>query len=94
MNGSGFNTLGGKSKFTVENINNHLIITNSSGKKFKVTDDLAEAVLSRYESSPITVRNKTSNYTDPGWRDCPNRIVSPYVARIFSEELFINKPLQ
>ncbi|MDB4442097.1 hypothetical protein N9219_01605 [bacterium] len=81
-----FDTLGGKSKFTLENRSNRLIIINSSGNEYEVSEELAKAVSDRYESSPINNKYKASNYVDPVWQNCPNRIVSPYVARILKEE--------
>ena len=81
-----FDTLGGRSKFTVENCNSRLIIINSSGNEYEVSEELANAVSNRYESSPINNKYKASNYVDPVWQNCPNRIVSPYVARILKEE--------
>ena len=94
-NKNDFDTLGGRSKFKAEiNNNNCLIITISSDKEFEVSDALAAAVLKRYESSSNGEKYMTSNYTDPAWQDCPNRIVSPYVARIFKEESLPNKQRQ
>ena len=81
-----FDTLGGRSEFTAEYRNNRLIIINSSGNEYEVSEELAKAVRNRYESSPVNNKYKASNYVDPVWQNCPNRIVSPYVARIFKEE--------
>jgi hypothetical protein len=54
--------------------------------KYEVSEELAMAVSNRYESSLINSKYKVSNYVDPIWQNCPNRVVSPYVARIMKEE--------
>ena len=81
-----FDTLGGRSKFKIEFDNNHIIIITSSGKQYKVNDELVSSVFYRFKTSSIAKRYTTSNYTDPLWPDCPNRVLSPYIARIFKED--------
>jgi len=85
--GRDFVTLGGRSHFRAENRGTRLIIINSSGNEYEVSAELAAAVLDRYETFPIEDRYRASNYVDPAWLNCPNRIVSPYVARIFQQDM-------
>ena len=81
-----FNTLGKRSTFTAENRNNRLIIVNSRGNEYKVSEALARAVLEQYEVLPLNDRDRASNYEIQVWRGCPNTVCAPYVAAIFREE--------
>lgn len=83
--GRTFIGLGGRATFTAENRNDHLYIINSRGNEYEVSEALAKTILERYEASSPSDRCKTSNYTDPTWKGCPNRVYSPYVAAIFRE---------
>ena len=44
--------------------------------------ELFKLILERYKSLKIEIRFKTGQYTDPKWKDCPNRVASVYVAAI------------
>jgi hypothetical protein len=80
-----YNTLGGRSQFTAETRNGRLYIITSSGKEHHVTESLAKAVANRYEKSLPHKKHLASNYVDPAWPNCPNRILSPYVARLIKD---------
>ena len=75
-------TLGKRSFFWVERNGNIFQIINSNNKTYPIDLELFELVLERYKSLKIEIRFKTSQYTDPKWRDCPNRVASVYVAAI------------
>jgi hypothetical protein len=80
-----FQTLGNRSSFQVTNLNGHITITNSRGNVFELDDTHVSSVSNRYLE--LFNRNRhliTSEYTDPNWEDVPNRIFSPYIAKIVS----------
>jgi 2-hydroxy-3-keto-5-methylthiopentenyl-1-phosphate phosphatase len=75
-------SLGKRSFFWAEKNGNVFQIINSKNKTYPVDLELFKLILERYKSLKIEIRFKTSQYTDPKWRDCPNRVASVYVAAI------------
>ena len=57
-------------------------IINSKNKPYPVDLELFKLILERYKSLKIEIRFKAGQYTDPKWKDCPNRVASVYVAAI------------
>lgn len=77
-----YNALGGRAQFTAETRNGRLYIITSSGKEYQVTESLVKAVANRYKESLPDKKHNASNYGYPAWPNCPNFILSPYVARL------------
>ena len=75
-------TLGGRSYFWVEKIGNKFQIINSSINIYLVDSSLFQLVFQRYKALKIDDRFKSSQYTDPKWVNCPNRVASVYIAAI------------
>ena len=75
-------TLGGESQFTVVNQGGTVVIINSSGKTHTLDDALVAAVFQRYNTLAADRQLMAGEYVDPNWQECPNRIFSPYVARV------------
>ena len=69
-------TLGKRSFFWVERNGNVFQIINSKNKTYPIDLELFKLILERYKYLKIEIRFKTSQYTDPKWRDCPNRVAS------------------
>ena len=80
-----FNTLKNRSRFRVNVIGDLLVITNSSGSQYKVTELLFNKVLQRFNTLNQNDRFTSSQYTDPTWVECPNRITSVYIAAIIKQ---------
>ncbi len=76
-------TLGVISKFKVTTTDDLICITNSSGRIYKVKIDVWDAVVGRVNELNQNERSITGNYTDPKWTNCPNRILCPYVAKLY-----------
>ena len=77
-------TLGGESVFSVVNHGGIIRIINSAGSHHKLDDLHVHEVYLRYQSLSATKRLMASEYVAPKWPARPNRIFSPYVARIIS----------
>jgi len=80
-----YSTLGGRSYFFVINKSNSLEITNSKNKIRLIQEDEFAIVFARYEElKKKNMQQKSSYYTDTHWKNngCPNRIFSPYLARL------------
>lgn len=78
-------TLGGKSFFHVKTKGENLEITNTKNRIRLVGYREFEVIFSRYKELQKTKKeNKVAFYTDTHWENhiCPNRIFSPYVAKI------------
>jgi hypothetical protein len=79
-------TLGGRSKLRIKKENNVIIITNSGNKSLDINEDQWKEVINRMISLPKEERNMTSRYAmgkkEYNWRECPNRIFSPYIPAI------------
>jgi hypothetical protein len=75
-------TLGGRSSFWVEKIGNKFQIINSSNNIYPVDSSLFQLVFQRYKALNIEDRFKASQYTDPNWVNCPNRVASVYIAAL------------
>ena len=75
-------TLGKKSFFWLDKKGSELQIINSSNNKYSIDLKLFQLVLQRYNSLNIEDRFKASQYTDPKWKNCPNRVASVYIAAI------------
>jgi hypothetical protein len=76
-------TMGGRSQFYVLNDGRALTIhLPKSGEDYEIKEDLVLAVAERYQSLPEKERAMTTQYGSPGWKNCPDMIVAPYVARI------------
>jgi len=75
-------TLRGRSFFTIKvggtQTNLQVIINNYQ----PVNSALVEKVYQRFFELEDTSRLMTGNYTDPKWQECPNRIISPYIAQL------------
>lgn len=80
------NTLANKSKIFIEVDNDLIMVKLSSGKKFKISESVWSSVLIRIQELPQAERLMSSRYVDGkfpfNWKDCPNRIVCPYVPAI------------
>jgi hypothetical protein len=79
-------TFGGKSSFLVVNRGEIVVITNSSGSQLRLDAAYVNLVYNRYISLTTRKRFMASEYVDPKWPipSNPNRIFSPYVARIIA----------
>ena len=75
-------TLGGESSFHVVNERGVVIIINSSGTQHKLNDAHVLSVYNRYTVLAAGRRLMASEYVDPNWPERPNRIFSPYLARV------------
>ena len=75
-------TLGGRSYFWVEKIENSLQIINSSNNIYPVDSPLFHLIFQRFKALNIEDRFKSSQYTDPNWANCPNRVASVYIAAL------------
>jgi hypothetical protein len=76
--------LGGKSSFEVINNGNKLTIRNSSGTTLLLNQKLLDAVWCRYQSLPKPKRYQAGQYVPSNWKECPNKIFSPLIARIIA----------
>lgn len=75
-------TIKGQSDFKVKTDGQNLLIITSGGKVFYANQAFFDKAYKRYYELDEIERRKTSSYTDPEWRSCPNRIFSPYIASI------------
>ena len=75
-------TLGGKSFFWVERIENKFKIINSSNNIYPVDSVLFHLVFQRYNTLEFIDRYKSSQYTHPKWIKCPNRVASGYLVAV------------
>lgn len=80
-------TMGGRSLFTARFIPgaNLLLIGRSSGKSSSVDEAVLQRIFDRYQAASEIDRHKTSFYTDPVWKDTPDRINAPYVAALIKK---------
>lgn len=85
-----FRTLGGRANFIAHNNNCKLYITNRNDIEYAVKTDIFRQVYDRFQASDEPNRYMTSQYTDPAWQDCPQRIICPYIAAIFREIEILN----
>jgi hypothetical protein len=79
-------TLGGKSSFLVVNKGGIVVITNSSGRQLILDAAHVNLVYGRFISLTGRRQLMAGEYVDPKWPipPNPNRIFSPYVARIIA----------
>lgn len=80
-----YSTLSGRSYFFVIAKGSSLEITNSNNRTRLIDEAEFDIVYSRYEElKKKKQQQKSSYYTDSHWKNsgCPNRIFSPYVARL------------
>ena len=84
-NGRTLDTLGGRKKFKAQCRGSRLIITPSSGKQCRVTEEVARRVEARFVFLLAEHKYEAGHYVRPRWQDCPNNILSPYIARILKE---------
>lgn len=76
-------TLQNRSSFFVERKGSIFQIVNSKNKIYPIDLELFNIILKRYNSlKNETKHNISSQYTDPTWENCPNRVSSVYVAAI------------
>jgi hypothetical protein len=80
-----YSTLSGRSYFYVITKGNSFEITNSKNKTRLIHEAEFAIVFARYEElKRKKMQQKSSYYTDTHWKNsgCPNRIFSPYLARL------------
>ncbi len=80
-----YSTYSGRSYFFVTTKGNSFEITNSNNKTRLIHEAEFAIVLARYEElKRKKMQQKSSYYTDTHWKNngCPNRIFSPYLARL------------
>ena len=75
-------TLGGRSSFTVRVTHGRVELGTSRGGVLVLSQELLSCVSNRRKSLPVSIRNISSQYVDPTWCGCPNRVFSPYVAAL------------
>ena len=78
-----FETLGRQSDFSAYNQNSALVITNSSGNPHAISRKIYDSVRERYDSLNVDQKHISKNYTDPVWKNCPDRIYAPYLPAIW-----------
>jgi len=76
------NTLGGNSSFQFFYLNGVLNIISSQNILYIVPDNVFATVYVRYFVLGVNERWHAQNYVNPNWDNCPNRNLSPWVARI------------
>ena len=80
-------TLGGRKSFTVVKHGGNVSIRNSGDNTLQLNDAHVAAVFERYLDLPAPRHLKAGNYVDPNWGEVPNRIFSPYVAKLIDHIL-------
>jgi hypothetical protein len=79
-------TLAFRSKFEISSVSDEIVITLSSGKRYKISKNIWELVLERIQELPIEERLLSSRYVDGknpyNWLQCPNRVICPYIPAI------------
>lgn len=79
-------TLAFRSKFEISSVSDEIVVTLSSGKRYKISKNIWELVLERIQELPIEERLLSSRYVDGlnpyNWLECPNRIICPYIPAI------------
>ena len=75
-------TLGGRSSFTVRVTHGRVELVTSRDGVLVLSQELLRSVSNRRKSLPVSIRNISSQYVDPTWCGCPNRVFSPYVAAL------------
>ncbi len=78
-----FKTLGRQSNFNTYNQDGALLITNSSGIPHTISRRVYDSVRDRYDALNIDQKHVSKNYTDPVWKQCPDRIYAPYLPAIW-----------
>jgi len=82
-NSSDIPTLGRRSQFKVSLVDDNKIKIINSNERINVVDEhFFNLVYNRYNLADVISMYKTSYYTDPIWKECPNRISSPYIAAV------------
>jgi hypothetical protein len=75
-------TLQKRSYFFIEKKDRIFQIINSRKKTYPIDLELFNLIFKRYYSLDIDTRFESSQYTDPKWKNCPNRVSAVYVAAI------------
>jgi len=79
-------TLANRSKFHLLSEDGKIVIILSTGVKQIIDRNIWGSVLDRIQNLPFDERLLTSRYTEGkfryNWKDCPNRIICPYIPAI------------
>ena len=79
-------TLAFRSKFEISSVSDEIVITLSSGKRYKISKNIWDLVLERIQELPMEERLLSSRYVDGknpyNWLECPNRVICPYIPAI------------
>jgi hypothetical protein len=82
-------TMGGQSTFWYKKLEDGslIVLIGPNKTKYIVTPGRIEIIRKRVWELDVTIRCKSSQYTDTYWPQCPSRIYSPAVAQLILLEL-------
>ncbi len=61
-----------------------IVIKNSTGNSLMLNQKIVDAVWLRYQSLSKPNRYKAGQYVAPLWKDCPDIVFCPLIARLLA----------